>query len=418
MNPQLTGPKGVPDWLPGRSALYERVIDEALSTFRIYGFGRIETPAFENTDLFLRGLSADSEIVTKEMYTFEDKGGRSLTLRPDMTAPVMRSALEHSLHRKGLPLKFYYAVPVFRHERPQSGRYRQHTQVGVEVLGSPGPEIDAELVLLAFDVYRRIGIDVKMRLNSLGHSECRAAYLPVLQSFLRAREQELCPDCKRKIETNPLRTFDCKVESDRKIMADAPLITSHLCDDCATHFAGLRHLLEKSDVKFVEDPTLVRGLDYYVRTLFEFTAPGLGAQDAVGGGGRYDGLAELLGGPQLPGIGFGLGVDRIVLALESGGALAPPQLDVFVVCATEALRGNAAETAATLRSAGIRTDLDLDGRPIKAQFKAADRLGARWAVILGDREISAGTYTVRDMLSGEESPVASADLIEKIRAQS
>lgn len=417
MNPQLRGPKGAPDWLPERSALYERVIDEALSAFRIYGFGRIETPAFENTDLFLRGLSTDSEIVTKEMYTFEDKGGRSLTLRPDMTAPVMRSVLEHNLHRKGLPAKFYYTVPVFRHERPQSGRYRQHTQVGVEVVGSPGPDIDAEVVRLALDVFRRIGIDVEMRLNSLGHPECRAAYLPILQSFLRARAHELCPDCNRKIETNPLRTFDCKVEADRKIMAEAPLITSHLCDECAAHFGELRKSLERSGVKCVADPTLVRGLDYYVRTLFEFTAPGLGSQDAVGGGGRYDGLSEALGGPHLPGIGFGLGVDRIVLALEAGGALAPARLDVFVVCATKAVQDKAAATTAALRNAGIRTDLDLDARTVKAQFKAADRLRARWTVVVGEAEIAAGSYTVKDMQSGEESRVANEDLIEKIKAR-
>ncbi len=417
MNPQLKGPKGAPDWLPERSALFERVIDEALSAFRIYGFGRIETPAFENTDLFLRGLRSDSEIVTKEMYTFEDKGGRSLTLRPDMTAPVMRAVLEHNLHRKGLPLKFYYTVPVFRHERPQSGRYRQHTQVGIEVVGSPGPDIDAEVVLLAADVYRRVGLGVELRVNSLGHPVCRAAYLPILQSFLRAHAGELCADCNRKIETNPLRTFDCKLEADRKVMAEAPLITSHLCDECAAHFGEVRKSLEKSGVTFEEDPTLVRGLDYYERTLFEFTAPGLGSQDAVGGGGRYDGLSELLGGPRLPGIGFGIGVDRIVLALEAEGVLVPVRLDVFVVCATKAVQDKASSTAAALRNAGIRTDLDLDDRTVKAQFKAADRLGARWAVVVGEAEVADGSYTVKDMQSGDESRVADEDLVAKLKAR-
>jgi histidyl-tRNA synthetase len=411
MASRITGPRGAPDLLPPRSALYDRIIEAAVRRFHLYGYRRIETPVFESTDVFERGLEEGSEIVTKQMYTFTDRGGRSLTLRPDMTAPVVRAILEHGLDRQRLPVKLYYVAPIFRQERPQAGRHRQFTQVGVEAVGSASAELDAEVIRLADDVYRDLGLDARLSLNSVGHPGCRAEYIPLLQEFLRAHADQLCEDCRKKIETNPLRTFDCKIEQDRAILKDAPYITDHLCDPCRDHYDSVKELIKELGVDFVEDPTLVRGLDYYTRTAFEFVASGLGSQDAVGGGGRYDGLAEQLGGSSLPGIGFGLGVERIALALERGGDEPEFSLDVFVVSVGDRGRRQALKVASMLRDAGISTDLDFAGRALKGQFKAADRARARWVVVIGDKELDAGRYTVRSMSSGQESSVAADELI-------
>ncbi|HEX2258405.1 MAG TPA: histidine--tRNA ligase [Actinomycetota bacterium] len=411
MASKITGPKGAPDLLPPKSALYDRIIEAAVRRFRLYGYRRIDTPVFEATELFERGLDQASEIVTKQMYTFTDRGGRSLTLRPDMTAPVVRAVLEHGLDRQGLPVKLYYVAPIFRQERPQAGRQRQFTQVGVEAVGSPAPELDAEVVKLAADVYRDQELSTTLSLNSVGHPGYRAQYIPVLQEFLRERADRLCEDCRRKIETNPLRTFDCKVETDRAIMKEAPYITDHLCEPCRDHHDSVKQLLKELGVDFEEDPTLVRGLDYYTRTAFEFVASGLGSQDAVGGGGRYDGLAEQLGGPSLPGIGFGLGVERIALALASAGAEPEPLLDVFVASVGDRGRRQAFKVASMLRDAGMSADLDFAGRVLGGQFKAANRAGAEWVIVIGDKELDAGRYTVRRMSSGEESSVPQDELV-------
>ena len=411
MSSKITGPKGAPDLFPPRSLLHDEIISRAAELCKLYGYGRIETPVFESTQLFEKGLEPGSDVVTKQMYSFEDRGGRSMTLRPDMTAPVVRSVLEHGLDRLGKPLKLYYVAPIFRQERPQAGRQRQFTQVGVEAVGSPGPEIDAEVIQLAMEVYRAAGLrDVELALNSIGHPECRASYIPKLQEYLRSIAGQLCEDCRRKIDTNPLRTFDCKVPSDRELLKDAPLIVDQLCEECAVHYGGLKSLLQESGVRFTEDPRLVRGLDYYTRTAFEFTAAGLGSQNAVGGGGRYDGLAEALGGPSLPGIGFGLGVERIAMALEAKGAGPARRLDVFVVSIGERARLVARAVVANLRSEGYATDLDFAGRDVKAQFKAANNLGARWVIVIGDKEIETGLYTVKNMETGEEQQVQPARL--------
>jgi histidyl-tRNA synthetase len=411
MSSKITGPKGAPDLFPPRSQLHDEIISRATQLFKLYGYGRIETPVFEATQLFEKGLEPGSEVVTKQMYSFEDRGGRSLTLRPDMTAPVVRSVLEHGLERQGKPLKLYYVAPIFRQEKPQAGRQRQFTQVGIEALGSPGPEIDAEVIQLAMDIYLSVGLkDVELALNSIGHPECRAVYIPKLQEYLRSVADQLCEDCRRKIETNPLRTFDCKVPSDRELLKDAPVIVDYLCEECASHYDQLKSLLRDSGVRFTEDPRLVRGLDYYTRTAFEFTAGGLGSQNAVGGGGRYDGLAESLGGGHLPGIGFGLGVERIVLALEAKGVEPARRLNVFVVSMGDRARKVARAVAANLRSEGYSTDLDFAGRGIKAQFKAANQLGAEWVVVIGDKEIETGLYTLKRMSTGEEQQVQPARL--------
>lgn len=412
MNAKLNGPKGVPDLLPPVSRLHERIMDSAIDAFRRFAYRRIETPAFENTELFERGLEAGSDIVTKEMYTFEDKGGRSLTLRPDMTAPVVRSILEHNLYKQLLPVKLYYCVPVFRHERPQYGRFRQFTQVGVEAVGSRGPGIDSEVIGLAWEVFRSCGVEVEMKLNSIGHPACRSIYLPKLVEFLESHRTQLCSDCARKIEKNPLRTFDCKVPSDVELMRNAPVITDDLCDECSDHFTGLKKMLDDAGYGYKEDPRLVRGLDYYTKTAFEFTAPGLGSQDAVGAGGRYDGLSVQLGGPPLPGVGFGLGVARIALAMQASGVEPSDSLDAFVIALGERARERSPSVVQLLRSSGMSVDSDHDGRALKQQFKAADKAGSAVAVIIGDRELDEGVFTVKDMATGRETSVPEHEIVE------
>lgn len=391
---------------PPKSLLHDEIINRSVAQFRLFGYGRIETPVFESTQLFEKGLEPGSDMVTQQMYTFEDRGGRSLTLRPDMTAPAIRSIIEHGLDRLGKPVKLFYVAPIFRHERPQAGRQRQFTQVGVEAVGAAGPAIDAEVIQLATEVYKAVGLrDVVLSINSIGHPECRADYIPRLQTYLRSVEDRLCEDCRRKIDTNPLRTFDCKIESDRVLLENAPLIVDQLCEACSTHYEGVKGLLKEWGIAFAEDPRLVRGLDYYTRTAFEFTAKGLGSQNAVGGGGRYDGLAESLGGPSLPGIGFGLGVERIALALESLAVTPERRLDVFIVAINVKARKVSFALAAILRSEGFSVDLDFAERGMKAQFKAANLLGAQWVVVLGDKELESGTYTVKRMSSGDEAAV-------------
>ncbi|MGH3369591.1 MAG: histidine--tRNA ligase, partial [Nocardioidaceae bacterium] len=350
---KFEAPRGAPDILPPRAKVHRRVVRTAEDLFARYGYRPIEPPIFEVTEVFERGLEAGSDIVTKEMYTFTDKGGRSLTLRPEATASVVRAVLEHGLDRGALPVKLSYSGPMFRHERPQAGRQRQFTQVGVEALGSPGPDIDAEVVELASAVLRDAGLDTTLQLNSIGHPACRAAYLPRLVAYLEANRERLCADCRRKIETNPLRTFDCRVPGDREVLRGAPLISDHLCDECREHFDAVQGLLKDGGVDFRLEPRLVRGLDYYTRTTFAYLAEGLGAQNEVGGGGRYDGLSEQLGGGPLPGIGFALGIDRIALALEAEGEETATGLDVYVASVGEEARRRAFVIATDLRRRGL-----------------------------------------------------------------
>ncbi|MBW3592056.1 MAG: histidine--tRNA ligase, partial [Actinobacteria bacterium] len=346
------------------------------------------------------------------------RGGRSLTLRPDMTAPVVRAVLQHGLDDAlGKPVKLYYVSAIFRQERPQAGRQRQFTQVGVEAVGSPGPEIDAEVIALATQVYRAVGLEVSLAVNSIGHPGCRSDYIPRLQEYLRSVAEELCADCRRKIESNPLRTFDCKVEHDRELLQQAPLIVDQLCSQCEDHYHGVKQLLESWGIDYAEDPRLVRGLDYYTRTAFEFTAVGLGSQNAVGGGGRYDGLAESLGGPSLPGLGFGLGVERIALALEAKGVEIDPSLDVFIVTTGDQARSTAHATAAGLRQQGYSVDLDFAGRGMKGQFKVANRLGSKWVVVIGPQELESGNFTLKNMVTGEQDEVEPERMADHLARQ-
>jgi histidyl-tRNA synthetase len=389
----------------------------AMDTFAISGYAPIETPIFEHTEVFERGVGETSDVVTKQMYTFTDRGGRSLTLRPELTAGVVRAVLEHGLDRGPLPLKLASVGPQFRQERPQKGRYRQFTQIDIEALGSDDPMVDADVIEVGSRFFRKAGLEVTLLLNSIGHvgASCRLGYNKLLVEFLRANQGRLAPEDRARIETNPLRTFDSNEEKTKAVMADAPLLSDHICDECRAHFSAVQDLLKAIDVHYELDPRLVRGLDYYTRTTFEFVARGLGSQDAVGGGGRYDGLAEALGGARLPAIGFAFGVDRILLALEERDVSAGP-VHVYLVALGDAARTEAFKLAASLRDAGVGADLDMGGRGMKGQMRDADRSGARWAAILGDEELAAGEVTLRDLESGNQERVAIEGIERRVRA--
>ncbi|HYP23507.1 MAG TPA: histidine--tRNA ligase [Actinomycetota bacterium] len=411
----FTAPKGTYDVLPPESWRWVEGARRALDTFARSGYAPVETPAFEQTEVFERGVGATSEVVGKQMYTFLDKGGRSLTLRPEGTAPVMRAILEHRLERGPLPVKLAYASFMFRQERPQKGRFRQFFQVGIENVGSDDPAVDAEVVEVGARYLRAMGVRSTLLLNSIGHpsESCRGGYVKLLADWLRDRVDDLAPADRERVDTNPLRTFDSKEAATNAVMTDAPLITDHLCESCASHFGDVRALLDEVDVGYELEPRLVRGLDYYTRTAFEYVSGDLGSQSAVGGGGRYDGLAESLGGDPLPGIGFALGLDRILLASEAA-ADAPEAVDAYVVAATPEARRPAFVLATRLRGAGIGADFDATGRGMKGQMKDAARSGARWAAILGPAELEAGAVTLRDLSSGDQEQVPLEDLERRL----
>lgn len=411
--PELAPPRGTNDLLPPESWRWSFVTRLAMDTFAGAGYAPVDTPAFEHTEIFERGVGAASEVVGKQMYTFTDRGGRSLTLRPELTAPVMRAVLAGNLHRSRLPVKLAYAGPMFRQERPQRGRHRQFFQVGIEAIGSAEPAVDAEVIEVGASFLEAAGVRASLLLNSIGHVDpaCRTGYLKLLVEYLEARRDELAAADVERIAANPLRTFDSKETKTREVMQGAPLISDHLCDACATHLESVLAILDELGVAFEVEPRLVRGLDYYTRTAFEFTSPDLGAQDAVGGGGRYDGLAAALGGDELPGIGFALGIDRILLAAgDQGDETAGGTLDAYVVAIGDAARRAALGLATRLRRAGLAVDLDLMGRSVRGQMRDAARSRARSAVILGDAEIAAQAATVRDLGTGEERSVALGDL--------
>jgi histidyl-tRNA synthetase len=388
-----------------------------MDVFAKAGYQPVETPIFEHTEVFERGVGEASEVVGKQMYTFIDRGDRSLTLRPEGTAPVVRAILEHNLHRGALPVKLAYAGPMFRQERPQKGRYRQFWQVGIEGVGVDAPALDAEVIEVGKRFLAMAGVETELLLNSIGHldASCRLGYLDALRDFLHARTADLAEDDRERVNTNPLRTFDSKERATVAVMKDAPVITDHLCDDCATHFEGVRSLLDDIGVAYTLEPRLVRGLDYYMRTAFEFVAGGLGSQNAVGGGGRYDGLAESLGGDALPGIGFALGVDRILIA-RGDDHVTPSPLDVYVVAVGDEAARTAFRVVTELRSAGIGADLDLARRSMKGQMKQASASGARWAAILGDREIASGKITLKDLTSSDQKEIDIKEIVPAVRS--
>lgn len=402
----FSAPKGTYDILPPDSATYLAVVDALSRPAILAGYGYVQTPLFEDTALYQRGVGESTDVVSKEMYTFPDRGGRSLTLRPEGTAGVMRAIVEHRLYAGQLPVKLWYTGPNFRYEQPQSGRYRQHVQVGLEAVGIDDPALDAEVVALADTGYRSLRLtDYTLGLTSLGDEKCRPEYRRLLVEFLTGLD--LDADTGRRAEINPLRVLDDKRPEVQAQLAAAPLPPDHLCEDCAEHFASVQRHLAALGVAFEVTPRLVRGLDYYTRTTFEFVHGGLGAQASIGGGGRYDGLLETIGGPAMPGIGFGLGVDRTMLALRAEGLSAgeTARCQVFAVPLGRAAADRLFVLVAELRAAGVSADMAYGGRGLKGAMKAADRSGAAYAVVLGDRDIEAGAAQLKDLRSGEQVAV-------------
>jgi histidyl-tRNA synthetase len=409
-------PKGTYDLLPPRSEAFKHVTDTLAAAASTAGYGYVATPTFEDTRLFVRGVGESTDVVSKEMYTFEDKGGRSLTLRPEGTAGVMRAIVEHNLLTGQLPVKLWYTGPNFRYERAQKGRYRQHVQVGFEAVGIDDPTLDAEVIAVSDTGMRSLGLrNYTLRLTSLGDEVCRPVYRERLVAFLAGLD--LDEETRRRAEINPLRVLDDKREEVRRQLVDAPLPPDHLCDACAEHFATVQTSLDDLGVPYVIDKFLVRGLDYYTKTTFEFTHDGLGAQSSFGGGGHYDGLVRSLGGPDVAGVGGGLGVDRTLLACEAEGIdLTPPgRVQVFGIPLGAAAKRLLVGVAGELRRAGVAVDLSYGDRGLKGAMKAADRSGARYAVVLGERDLEAGSAQVKDLTSGEQQPVALTDLVTTLR---
>ncbi|MCW2598525.1 MAG: hisS [Frankiales bacterium] len=402
-------PKGTYDVLPGSGFLAVR--DGLLAPAELAGYSYIESPVFEDTELFARGVGASTDVVSKEMFTFTDRGDRSLTLRPEGTAGVVRAVLQHGLHHGQLPVKLRYAGPMFRAERPQAGRFRQFQQSGIEAIGLVDPALDAEVVALAWEGFRSLGLTgVRLLLTSLGDPTCRPAYREELTAFLTGLD--LDEATRARVLINPLRVLDDKRESVQKQLAGAPLMPDRLCADCKAHHDAVIEGLQSLGVPFEPAPRLVRGLDYYMRTTFEFVHDGLGAQSAVGGGGRYDGLSEAIGGPHLPGIGWALGIERTLLALESEGITPPSEkgLDVYVVSLGVMAKAWAVTAVGAFRKAGVASDLAYGDRGLKGAMKAADRSGARWAVVVGDRDLEAGVAQLKDLRNGDQLAVPLAEL--------
>jgi histidyl-tRNA synthetase len=381
---RFEAPRGTNDILPSEQPLWQWVKGEMTDVCALYGYRRIDTPAFEDTDLIVRTSGGGSDVVQKETYTFTDRGGRSLTLRPEATAPICRAYLQHGLHREAQPQKLYTIGPMWRYDRPQRGRYREHWQLSVEAIGTDDPAIDAEIIQLYAELLRRVGVkDYVLELNSIGDSNCRPAYIEKLSAWLDEHEDELDGEARAKRATSPLRVFDVKSERMQQLLADAPKIGESLCDECREHFARVREFLEAYGLTYELTPTLVRGLDYYTRTTFEFKDEAIGAKDTICGGGRYDGLIEEIGGAPTPGIGFGAGLERLLLSIGADRA-EPEHVDVFFVCEDSADRTRVLPVMAELRRRGLRADLDYAGRSLKGQVTQASRLGAGWTVVVAD----------------------------------
>ncbi len=418
----LQTPRGTADILPNDQAYWSYVTAHFKAICESYGYGEIRTPVFEDTRLFQRTVGEGTDIVEKEMYTFSDRGGDSLTLRPEGTAPVVRAYLEHGMHRLPQPVKLSYVASIFRYDRPQAGRLRQHHQFGVEALGEESAAIDAEVISLLLHLYRSVGLtEVSLQLNSIGDAACRPQYIAELKSYYRSHVESLCANCQTRLERNPLRLLDCKENSCQPFIADAPHTLDNLCADCKAHFGVLKHALEAMGIKYALNHTLVRGLDYYTRTVFEVWPQAVGRQSALGGGGRYDGLAGQIGKRDLPGIGFGTGIERIILNLQRQG-VAPNESQPFSVFV--ATLGERAATYGTrlvndLRQRGMRALMTYRPRSLKAQLRQAGNHQANFAVIVGDDELAEGQVLLRDLGSSTQESVAASDLmqtLERLRA--
>lgn len=413
-------PKGTNDILPGQVEKWQYVEEILRQVCREYGYAEIRTPVFEHTELFQRGVGETTDIVEKEMYTFRDKGDRSITLRPEGTASVCRAYVEDKLYALPQPVKLYYTGPMFRYEKPQAGRFRQFHQFGVEVFGSTSPAVDAEVITLAMDFYERLGLKgLEVHLNSVGCPKCRPVHKAKLQEFLRPNLDKFCSNCQGRFERNPLRMLDCKSPVCRELTAGAPTTTQCLCEECARHLEEVKGYLDKVGVRYRIDERLVRGLDYYTKTAFEIMVEEIGAQSAICGGGRYDGLIEEIGGPQTPGIGFALGMERIfsALAVQNIDIAPAPSKDVYIAVLGEHAAKEGFQLQAALRKLHLQVEMDYLARGLKAQLKTADRLRARYAVILGEEELARGVGIVRQMDGGEQQEVKLMDLIDYLAAR-
>jgi len=423
MSQKFAAPKGVSEYLPPKSNVFDRIIQTLKIPALAAGYELIELPIFEDTELFTRGVGASTDVVTKEMYTFEDRGGRSLTLRPEGTAGVIRAVIEHGLDRGSLPVKLFYQGPFFRAERPQAGRYRQFYQFGIEAIGSNDPYLDAEVISIAYQGYRKLGLrDFELQITSLGDSESRAAHRKDLDTFIAGLN--LDEETRIRALKNPLRLFDDKREEIRASMSKAPLLLDYLNNESRENFEEVKAALDSLEIGYVVNPRMVRGLDYYTGTTFEFVHNGLGAQSGIGGGGRYDGLMELLGGSKLSGIGFGLGIDRILLALEAeakSGQLLPGELkyiDLYVIALGDEARSKCFTLVDSLRKEGFVVEQNFGDRSLKGAMKAADKSGARFAIVLGDSELQSGSVELKQMSNGEQTSVRLTSLAKTLAEKS
>lgn len=419
-----TRPRGMNDILPLEISRWHRAEAIIREITRVYGYEEIRTPLLEHTELFTRGIGEDTDIVDKEMYTFTDQSGRSLTLRPEGTAPVVRAFIQNHMHAQPLPAKLYYLAPMYRYGRPQAGRLREFHQFGVEVLGSEDPAVDAEVIVLAMDFFTRLGLrKLDLHINSIGCPKCRSGYRDQLLAYLTPLKDELCATCARRLERNPLRILDCKDAGCRDIVATGPRFSDYLCPECSLHFQAVRDLLSLAKVEYQWDPYLVRGLDYYTRTTFEIMVEGIGAQSSIGGGGRYDGLVEACGGPSISGIGFGLGLERAFLALADQGVEEEPSAakGIFIAIAETGnaynnIRSLAFQLTTRLRDAGLPTEMNLIARSLKAQMRYADRIGARFVVLLGRSELERGRVAVRFMENSSQQEVDLDQLVSFLQS--
>jgi histidyl-tRNA synthetase len=411
--PKVAGVKGMADLLPGEVEVWHFLEATARSVLARYGYREIRTPVVEETALFVRGVGEGTDIVGKEMYTFDDKGGRSLSLRPEGTAPAVRAYIEHAVFNHEPVTRWFYWGPMFRYERMKTGRYRQFWQLGCEALGVKEPAQDAEMIEVAVEYFRALGLaQVKVELNSIGDDQCRPAYQQRLVEYFQGHREQLCEDCRQRLERNPLRILDCKNEGCRQIARGAPVILDHLCEGCRAHFEELKRLLDALGVPYTVNPWIVRGLDYYTRTAFEFIAddPVLGTASAVGGGGRYDKLVRSLGGPDVPAVGFALGLDRLTLLLSRTGRDFGRKPDLFVAAVDAAAFQPAMTLASRLRKQGLWVEMDLRGGSLKSQMKRADKSGARFALVVGERELAEQAGEIKPLAGGEPRRVPFADL--------
>lgn len=405
-------PKGTQDLFPPQSGRWQVVEDVMRSEAAIHGFGEVRTPVFEHTELFLRSVGDTTDVVEKQMYTFNDKGGRSITLRPEGTAGAVRAMLEHALYNEGLPVKLYYLTSCYRYEKPQAGRLREFHQFGVEMFGAESPVADAEVICLAKSIFDRLGVkNLTLELNSIGCPTCRAKYHQALKEYFEGNKGDLCETCLSRLERNPMRILDCKSPVCSKIAEGAPHILDFLCDDCKEHFEGVQSYLTAAGVEFVINPTIVRGLDYYNRTVFEFVSNDLGAQSTVCGGGRYDGLTGQMGGKPMAGLGFGLGMERLMLVLEAQKIELPepPACEVYMASMGKDAAKKAFRLTTELQRSGIVAACDVCGRGLKAQMKYANKIGAAFTLVLGDNELAEKKAKMKNMKTGEETEISLGD---------